>query len=167
MTEYKTVDIALAAFAMLATSVLSGCDDPNLVPVYPATGTLTMDGEPFGPTLIHLRPMAKDGRMLVGQVDEHGKITFTTFEHGDGGPAGRYRVLVAMKLGAPPRPFPAIYRNEQKSPLVVTVAESEENVLNIEMDSKAGPMVSARSSRIREQMNAAQKSLMTPNEENE
>lgn len=126
----------------LAALCVAGCGgDPNLVPVYPTTGTLTMGGEPFGPTLIHLRPMEEDGRMVVGTVDEQGKITFTTFKTGDGVPAGKYRVLVAMKMGPPPRPMPKIYRTPEASPLMVTVEEKEKNELKITMDPNAGPMI--------------------------
>lgn len=152
----------------LALLPLAGCGgDPNIVPVYPTTGTLTMGGEPFGPTLIHLRPMKEGGRMVVGQVDEQGKIKFTTFKTGDGVPAGKYRVLVAMKMGPPPRPMPKIYRSAKASPLMVTVEEKEENELKITMDPKAGPMFAGSAAGAR--MSAAQAAVMNrePQEQKE
>lgn len=141
---------------------LSGCSDSGKLNVYPTTGTLSMDGQPFGPTAIHLLPMEEEGRMVVGEVDANGKITFTSYEKGDGAPAGKYRVLTGMVMAAPPRPFPAIYQDASQSPLVATVEETEQNDLKIDMDSKAGPMVRPVSF---SKMSSAQGDLMNPTPE--
>jgi len=131
-------------FAVLVSYVVMGCGGggDDLLEVYPTTGKLTLDDEPFGPTQIHLVPVGtKGGRSLVGTVDKSGQVTFTTYKGGDGVPAGEYRVAVGMVMGEPPRPFPGVYRSRENSPLKVTVTAKESNDLVIQMDSSAGPMV--------------------------
>ena len=131
--------------AALATA---GCGGSDMLEVYPTKGTLTIDSEPFGPTSIMLVPTQEKipgtdepTHSAVGQVDQTGAIKFTTYDPGDGVPAGEYRVVVGMDFAEPPKPFPKVYRDSQKGPLLVKVEPGVENDLKIVMDSKAGPPV--------------------------
>lgn len=126
----------------------AGCGGSDTLDVYPAKGTLKLDGEPFGPTSIMLVPTTEKvpgtnepTHSAVGQVDQSGNIRFTTYDPGDGVPAGEYRVVVGMDFAEPPKPFPKVYRDSQGSPLTVKVEAIDENNLSIVMDSKAGPPV--------------------------
>jgi hypothetical protein len=134
----------------VAVGIIAGCSGDGGVDkldVFKVTGTLTLDGKPFGPTVITLLPMSTDkkhpGRSVKGAVDDGGNISLTSYAVGDGAPAGEYRVVVADTFAPPPKPFPALYRDSQKTSLTVKVEANDENVLKIDMDSKAGPMAKA------------------------
>lgn len=130
-------------FAAVAILAISGCgsDGPPVLDVYPTAGKLVLDGEPFGPALVMLTPTAKEGRTTVGVADAQGQITFTSYEAGDGIPAGSYKVTVTSDAttGPFPKPIPRLYTNPQSTPLTVTVEPKEDNAVTISMDSKAGP----------------------------
>ena len=115
----------------------SGCGESR-VDVYPTEALLMIDDKPFGPTKILLVPTAEGGRSVAGEVDENGMVTFTTYEIGDGAPAGDYRVAVGMVMAPPPAPFPAVYRDMEKSPLTIRVEAKEKNEIAMAMDSKVG-----------------------------
>lgn len=127
----------LLAAALLYS--LTGCGgSSDKLDVYPTGGMLSLDGEPFGPISLRLIPVGEGGHSVVGKADEFGTTTFTTYEIGDGAPAGDYVAVVGLDMAAPPKPFPSVYQNEEKSPLRVTVTESESNVLDLAMDSSVG-----------------------------
>ena len=95
----------LASCAAFALATVIGCGGDDKLAVYPVSGTLTIDGEPFGPTSIRLNPQQKGGHSAVGQVDSSGNITFTTYKRGDGLPAGEYQVIAGMEMAPPPKPI--------------------------------------------------------------
>lgn len=141
--------ISRIALVLLAPLLAVGCGGSDgKLEVYPTTGTLQLDGEPFGPTSIRLIPSGEGGHSVVGKVDESGKTTFTTYDVGDGAPAGEYTVVVGLDMSAPPKPFPRVYQNASESPLKATVAAEETNDLTLNMDSSVGgPMYSGPSFR--------------------
>ncbi|QDU11874.1 hypothetical protein V202x_52990 [Gimesia aquarii] len=134
---------------ILMALFVAGCGGgDDRLEVYPTTGQLLLDEKPFGPTQVLLVPLGtsgksdeKTGKSVAGTVDESGKMSFTTYEGGDGIPAGEYRVAVGLSMTKPPRPFPAVYRNMSDSPLKVTITEQDLNELTVQMESSAGPMV--------------------------
>lgn len=145
---------AAAAGLLFGLAILSGCGGSGKLDVYPVKGKLTLDGEPFGPTSILLAPTTPPSlndpnstHSAAGKVDASGNITFSTYEPGDGVPAGEYRVVVGMDFADPPKPFPQIYRDTVKSPLIVKVEPAPDGNVEIKMDSKAGPMVPKMSMR--------------------
>lgn len=117
-----------------------GCGNSGLK-VYTATGELSLDGEPFGPTSIRLIPLKEGNRSAVGIVDKSGKITFTTLKTGDGLPAGQYRVAVGVDPGEPPRLYPKVYGDFGNSPLQANVDAVNDNVLKLQMTKSAGPLI--------------------------
>lgn len=122
---------------VLLFAVGCGGDDGKLE-VHPTGGMLSLDGEPFGPTSIRLIPVEEGGHSVVGKADELGMTTFTTYDIGDGAPAGDYVVVIGMEMTAPPKPFPAVYQDRAESPLKVTVSAGQENNLLLDMDSGVG-----------------------------
>ncbi|WP_437185892.1 hypothetical protein SH668x_003015 [Planctomicrobium sp. SH668] len=141
------------AFGMAILSLAVGCGGDGKVKVYKADGTLTMGGTPFGPTTLQLIALEQGKRSAMGNVDESGKVTFTTYAPGDGLPSGQYRVAVGVDLGKPPRPFPRIYRDISKSPLKINVDALDGNQVSMALDPKAGPLTTT--SKMEETMNAA------------
>jgi hypothetical protein len=106
--------------------------------VYPTGGMLMLDGEPFGPTTLRLIPVGEGGHSVVGKADESGMTTFTTYQIGDGAPAGDYTVVIGLEMAAPPKPFPKVYQDPSKSPLKTTVVAGEMNNLILDMDPSVG-----------------------------
>lgn len=130
------------ASAVVAASVLTvvGCGgdgDVERVPVYPATGVIRLDGEPFGPCVVELVPAGKEAaRTVTGTADGQGKITFGTYEIADGAAAGSYKVVVRSSLSAPPpSPIPPKYGSDMTTPLTASVRESGPNEIAIDMES--------------------------------
>ncbi|WP_010581723.1 hypothetical protein [Schlesneria paludicola] len=124
--------------ALLLT--MAGCGGGG-VKIYTASGELSLDGEPFGPTSIRLIPLKEGNRSAVGTVDKSGKITFTTLKTGDGLPAGQYRVAVGIDPGEPPRLYPKIYGDFGSSPLQANVDAVNDNQLKLQMTKSAGPLI--------------------------
>ncbi len=124
--------------------LLAGCfrgDGIERVPLYPASGTVQMDGKPFGPVSLRFEPEGEGGRGFVATVDASGKITgVTTYKVGDGAPVGTFKVTVFSSMGAS-KPFPAKYENAKTTPLKVIIADitgEGANAMDIQLDSKAG-----------------------------
>lgn len=118
-----------------------GGDGIEKLPVYPAGGTVQMDGKPFGPVSLRFEP-EEGSRGFVATVDNGGKITsVTTYKVGDGAPVGTYKVTVFSSMGAT-KQFPAKYENAKTTPLKVIIADitgEGANAMDIQLDSKAGP----------------------------
>jgi hypothetical protein len=136
--------IVWAIISIFVPLCLVGCsrgDGIEKVPVYPASGTVQMDGKPFGPVSLRFEPDKEGGRGFVATVDNTGKITtVTTYEVGDGAPVGTYKVTVFSSMGAT-KQFPAKYENAKTTPLKVIIADitgEGANAMDIQLDSKAG-----------------------------
>ena len=96
--------LSLCLLAICSPLFLLGCgagDGIVKLPLYSATGTVKMDGEPFGPVSLRFEPVDEGGRGFVARVDEAGKINVvTTYEVGDGAPVGDYKVTVFSSMGS-------------------------------------------------------------------
>lgn len=71
------------------------------VPVFPVKGEVFLNGAPADGVKVKLHPKASveqgldpaaDPGVLYGNVGKDGKVDFTTYERGDGVPAGDYKV---------------------------------------------------------------------------
>ncbi|MEZ6129885.1 MAG: hypothetical protein R3C59_14475 [Planctomycetaceae bacterium] len=136
--------VSLFVFSISVPLLLVGCgggDGFEKVPLYPASGTLKMDGKPFGPVSLRFEPEEEGGRGFVAQVDENGNIgTVTTYKTGDGAPVGTFKVTVFSSVGAS-KPFPSMYESKKSTPLKVLIADitgDGANAMDIQLDSKAG-----------------------------
>lgn len=131
----------ISAFAPLFLVGCSGGDSFEKLPVYPASGTVQMDGKPFGPVSLRFEPEEQGGRGFVATVDATGKINaVTTYKVGDGAPVGTYKVTVFSSMGAS-KPFPAKYESAKSTPLKIIIADitgDGANAMDIQLDSKAG-----------------------------
>jgi hypothetical protein len=82
-------------------ATLAGCgEDGDPRPeVFPVTGQLTVNGEPAAGARIVLHPASgedfdQQGSRPFAIVNQDGSFAVTTYEEGDGAPAGDYRVGV-------------------------------------------------------------------------
>jgi hypothetical protein len=147
MSPYDFINTATHRMIWVVVSVVSlfcaGCGGDNFekLPLYPASGTVKMDGKPFGPVSLRFEPEQAGGRGFVGTVDADGKITsVTTYKVGDGAPVGTYKVTVFSSMGAT-KQFPMKYESAKSTPLKVIIADitgDGANAMDIQLDSKAG-----------------------------
>lgn len=142
-TMRRTLSMVCCSISL--TVLFAGCGGGNgdieKVPLYPASGMVTMDGEPFGPVSLRFVPEEVGERSFIGKANDLGLIdTVTTYEIGDGAPAGTYKVTV-FSSGGTGKEFPAVYESEKSTPLKVIIADVQgagANNMDIQLDSKAG-----------------------------
>lgn len=137
------------AFIVLTLSVIAtGCGEkggarPAPAKTFPVKGTVTYQGKPLPEALVLFR--SKDGKWTAsGRTDTDGKYKLTTFNPGDGAPAGEYLVSVTAfespsaaedeeKPAPPPKLLiPAKYRLPETSGLTAVV-EQKENEINFDL----------------------------------
>ena len=115
---------ALIAYECLAVASLlaltGGCGDGRET-VYPATGQITVDGEPASGAVVTLIPQegSEEFRKMrpYAYADADGRFAISCYLDGDGAPPGRYKVRVEW-LGestAPPEVEGAEVDEEDKS----------------------------------------------------
>lgn len=128
----------LLLFFASAFAGLVGCgsgQDPNRLPTFPASGQISFQGKPVPGAFIVLHPKGANSSDEVvrprAQVKDDGTFELTSYETGDGAPAGDYVLTVQwhkfVKHGndvAPgPNVLPRIYASPDKSPVTVKIAE--------------------------------------------
>jgi hypothetical protein len=89
--------LARAGSVLGVALALAGCGNDGRLPVYPVSGELTINGAPAKGCVVTFVPAepALVGVVLpTGTVDELGKFELTTYETGDGAPAGDYGVTL-------------------------------------------------------------------------
>jgi hypothetical protein len=73
--------------------------------VYKASGTVTYQGKPLEKALVTYHPQTGEYSPF-DETDAEGKFELTTFDQGDGGPAGSYKVVVTkMEYELKPTPY--------------------------------------------------------------
>ena len=81
---------------------LVGCGDGKIAR-YPVSGTVLVDGKPADGAMVILCPPESAVELKnvrpVGTTDAGGKFSMTTFDKGDGAPAGEYKVIVQWPKG--------------------------------------------------------------------
>jgi hypothetical protein len=144
MSPFNPTSSVIRGIALTFVSLLfAGCGGGGIekLPLYPASGTVQMDGKPFGPVSLRFEPETAGGRGFVATVDATGKIdAVTTYKVGDGAPVGTFKVTVFSSMGAS-KQFPAKYENAKTTPLKVIIADitgEGANAMDIQLDSKAG-----------------------------
>jgi len=88
--------------ACLAVVVFaSGCGNGRLK-VYPVTGQILVDGKPADGAFVVFHPQdgGKDAPRPSATTEADGTFRLTTYDTGDGAPAGTYRVTIVWR----PRP---------------------------------------------------------------
>jgi hypothetical protein len=119
--------------APLALALLSavGCGE-KWAEVFPASGVVKVDGQaPVGAKLVlhAVTPQGPDAAAPTASVKLDGSFAVTTYQAGDGAPAGDYIVTIQWykidKDGTVgPNVIPAQYGNPKTSPIKVTVNAS-------------------------------------------
>ena len=116
-------------------------------PVYPVQGEVRVNGKAPAHAQIGFFPVKDAGPDVVhpvGQVDDQGRFTLTSYAKGDGAPEGEYRVTVAWFLAsgrldddAPPVNYlPAVYARPDSTPLRAVVAKGGVQLQPFELKTK-------------------------------
>ena len=139
-------DVRLCA-CILATLALAGCEDDGRLETHPVAGRILINGTPAAGcvvTFVPLDPALKDVVLPAATASEDGSFALTTYESGDGAPAGEYGVALRWEANSWPgrdadrgvdpvvtmKPDRLLerYASPEKSGLKATVKEGE-NVL--------------------------------------
>jgi hypothetical protein len=86
--------ICLAAIALVAVGCGGG---PKRPPTFAAKGTIKQKGQPVAGALVVFHPLDKgreNDAKPVATTKDDGSFALTTFDEGDGAPAGEYGVTV-------------------------------------------------------------------------
>jgi hypothetical protein len=73
------------------------CSRSDRVPVYPVQGSVVLDGRPLAYAFVVFHPEdSSTGTDLHphAQADAEGEFLLSTYDNGDGAPAGEYRVTI-------------------------------------------------------------------------
>jgi len=89
---------------LLVACVISGCgggSEPR-VETFPVSGSLSVDGKPFGPALLSLDSLDGSLPSASAKVSTDGKFALSTYEPDDGAAAGEFKVSLLMDPMAEP-----------------------------------------------------------------
>ena len=141
----RRYSICAVASALLAATAL-GCGDakPDRVAVHPATGKITLKGQPTHGAQIILHPKSELGADVPApraNVDKDGSFKLSTFEGGDGAPEGEYVVTLRwyklVKQGpdvvAGPNVIPPKYTRPESSDITVRIAAGQNDLPPIKL----------------------------------
>lgn len=133
------------ALALIALTSLVGCRGEQWqAETYPASGQITINGEPPAGAVVTLHPIAGNvdqrGSSPWGIVQPDGSFLLSTYEKGDGAPVGDYAITVRWPLdvtdmsAAMTDRLGGAYSTQQRSPLTVTIAETENELPPVHLD---------------------------------
>jgi 5-hydroxyisourate hydrolase-like protein (transthyretin family) len=134
---------------VLLAVVAAGCDrQPDRKKTYPVTGQVYVDGEPAENLAVRANPVKgidkADPTVSSAFTDADGRFAFSTFERGDGIPAGEYQLtfvwgqmnMFSMQYGGPDK-LKDRYSDAAKSKVTVVVGDAESHDLGrIELTTK-------------------------------
>ncbi len=137
-------------FVIAAALIAAGCGKSGIiegdVPVFPVNGKVTFAGKPLPRAIVTLTPanLAQGAKWEApatgGVTDDDGEFELSTYNAGDGAPAGMYFVTVSCEdregkrsSGEYPELLPEKYQNPASSGLKVTVREGENDFLELQL----------------------------------
>lgn len=138
------VDWAASTIVLLLVST-AGCEPDWQAATQPATGTVSINGQPPEGLIVHLisadEPVDVRRSRPFGFVDAAGKFslrTYSTGEEGDGAPVGTYKVVLKWPVdrhvfGSPDQ-LRGRYDTEAESPMTITIAEGQTELTPIVLD---------------------------------
>lgn len=87
--------------AGIVGALLAGCgSQENLPPRFPVHGQVLQAGQPVAEAIVTLHPNAPSPDLRqrpIAYSDAQGRFSLTTFQTGDGAPAGEYAVTVELR----------------------------------------------------------------------
>jgi hypothetical protein len=97
-----TANVSLVlSLGMLALGGVAGCGGSGRPALVPATGTVTLNGDPLEGAIIAFQPIAEGQTEFLrpsrATSDAQGKFTLGTYDPEDGIPVGRYKVAIQKR----------------------------------------------------------------------
>lgn len=144
MVSVKRVRTSVLSMAV----ALIGCGDggPPRAPLHPASGKVSVDGQPAAGVEVRFRPAdnpnALDALVPFATTGEDGGFKLGTYEKGDGAPEGRYKVTLFWP-DRPPGPSHAedqlggTYALPEKTTLEAGIGKGENTFPTIEIPKSA------------------------------
>lgn len=141
----RLCDIAIVTLATLLCSGCNGPEQADRLPTFPVEGQALADGQPAEGALIVFHPLDASAPISLrpsGRVGADGTFRLTSYETGDGAPAGKYAVTV---LWPEPPTHPLAepdmgrdrlagrYLTPERSPLRAEVGEGENRLQPFEL----------------------------------
>lgn len=130
--------ILLAPALLAALLTTAGCGDDN--GLIPASGTVTIDGQPLTVGQVMVSP--EGARQAIGVLDDQGRFSLSCYKPGDGVPRGAHPVAVMAVEQINARELkwhtPRRYSSEVESRLVVTI-DGPTDDLKIELTWEGSP----------------------------
>jgi hypothetical protein len=134
----------LVVAGVLLFSLLASACGPSRPPLYPFTGKVTYKGKPTPGAQLILHPVGSEdpnAPQPSGVVKDDGSFALSTFQPGDGAPAGDYKVAIiwieakakADRDAELPNKLPAKYADVKQSGLTLKVEKSQENHKDFEL----------------------------------
>ena len=134
--------LMLAAMVLMSAIACQGCGGEDWhAETYPAHGRITINGQPPAGAVIELhatghRPDERNSRPWA-VVQEDGTYVLSTYETGDGAPAGQYALTLRW---SPDVTQPSLvdrlsgaYANPERSPYSVTISEGDNELPPVEI----------------------------------
>lgn len=96
----RSLFVRFAGVLLLAPlALVAGCGDDRFQKTYTVTGQVLVDGQPVSKVAVRFIPKDKSkfkmGETPQATTDDEGRFTLSTYNSGDGAPAGEYFVAVA------------------------------------------------------------------------
>ncbi len=126
------------AFGLSLVALICGCGEANKSwdRVYPVTGVVTHKGKPVKDAELTFFPMDENIPESVrpwAKSSESGEFTLSTYDRGDGAPAGKYKATVvhheivvsAGSMGTKPNDLPKKYARKDTTDLIIEVKAEE------------------------------------------
>jgi hypothetical protein len=140
-------NVAFNSLTIVALAAASGCSGEDSaagrVPVFPVQGSITFRGQPIPGAVVTLHPKAPAEGVPAprAQIGKDGTLKVSTYDGGDGAPAGEYVVTVQWyrlvgsgnDVVAGPNVVPPKYASAASSDLIVTVAEAGANSFDLKL----------------------------------
>ena len=128
---------------LLVVSIVSCTRAPNHPPVYPVSGRVLYQGKPTAGAVVILHALGEPASAVRprGRANAEGEFDLTTYQNGDGAPAGLYTVTVEWKR-ADDHPeqgkdlLPSVYGDPKSSRLRVEVIEGANQPLLLQLKAK-------------------------------
>jgi hypothetical protein len=122
-----------SVICLLFACVISGCggSDPR-VETFPASGSLSVDGKPFGPAQLSLIPMDASIPSASASVSVDGKFVLSTYEPDDGAAVGEFKVSLLMDPMA--EPFRDVPPLKPTTTTISKPSEGQDFVLDLKLE---------------------------------
>lgn len=125
--------VANLAMAALLFAVTGCGDGVDRIPTFKTQGQVLLNGKPLANAFVVLHPESPELVPARASTDAQGNFNLTTFDTGDGAPAGNYKLTVAYYLPIQqggslvpgPNVIPAKYSDPAATELRVSIQEGE------------------------------------------